>query len=151
MLVSRSDSVLSFSIVAGSIFAKASSVGAKTVNWPLLSVSIRFTLGLSLPDSADVSVFSIGLLDAATVTGSWAMPATEPGPLGTCSAYVAQPAPTRLAAGSALAVVGAAEGDMELLVATEELVADELLSFEHPDTPSTASAARLAAESALWW
>ena len=33
-----------------------------------------------------VSVLSIGLFDAATVTGSCAIPATEPGPSGTCSA-----------------------------------------------------------------
>ena len=48
MLVSRSESVLSFSSVAGSILAKASSVGANTVNpGLLLSVSTRFTFGLS--------------------------------------------------------------------------------------------------------
>ena len=86
MLVSRSESVLSFSIVAGSILANASSVGAKTVNSLPLSVSTRLTFGFSLPDSADVSVVSTGLFDAATVTGSCDIPATEPGPLGTCSA-----------------------------------------------------------------
>jgi hypothetical protein len=47
MLVSRSESVLSFSIVAGSSLANASSVGAKTVNSPLLRVSTRLTFGLS--------------------------------------------------------------------------------------------------------
>ena len=78
---------------------------------PLLRVSTRFTFGLSLPDSAEVSVVSIGLLDAATATGSCAMPVTEPGPVGTFSAYPAQPVPTRSAAGSAmvLAIAGADE------------------------------------------
>src|ERR1700738_252315 len=99
-------------MVAASTLAKASSVGANTVRPGLLfNVSTRFTFGLSLPDSADVSVVSTGLLDAATATGSWAMPATEPGPLGTFSAYPAQPEPTRFAAGSAAAapVYGSAD------------------------------------------
>ncbi len=80
MLVNRSESVLSLSMVAGSILANASSVGANTVNSPPLSVSTRFTFGFSWPDSAEVSVVSIGLFDAATVTGASAMPLTEPGP-----------------------------------------------------------------------
>jgi len=86
MLVSSAESVLSFSMVAGSILANASSVGAKTVNSPPLSVSTRFTFGLSCPEIAFVSVVSIGLLEAATATGSIAIPATEPGPVGTFSA-----------------------------------------------------------------
>ena len=47
MLVSRFESVFSFSMVAGSILANASSVGANTVNSPPLSVSTRLTFGLS--------------------------------------------------------------------------------------------------------
>ena len=74
------------SIVAGSIFLNASSVGANTVNSPLLSVSTRLTSGFSWPDRAAVSVVSIGLLDAATATGSMAMPATEAGAGRDCSA-----------------------------------------------------------------
>src|SRR6185312_6723740 len=94
MLVSRSESVFSFSIVAGSILANASSVGAKTVNSPPLSVSTRLTSGLTWPEIALVSVVSIGLLDAATATGSIAIPATEPGPVGTFSAYAVHDGPT---------------------------------------------------------
>ena len=87
MLVSSAESVLSFSMVAGSIFANASSVGANTVNSPLLSVSTRLTFGLSWPESA------CGQRGQHRVVrrrdrrpGSCAMPATEPGPSGTCSA-----------------------------------------------------------------
>src|SRR6478609_4534002 len=132
MLVSRSESVLSFSIVAGSILANASSVGANTVNSPLFKVSIRLTFGLSLPDSAWVSVLSIGLLEAATVTGSCAIPATEPGPSGTCLAYAAQPEPTRLAAGSAAAFVVDVAAELDSDVADAELSElDDELSLEH--------------------
>ena len=67
-------------------FANAESTGANTVNSPPLRVSTRFTLGLNLPDTVAVRVFRIGLLLAATATGSAAMPATEPLPSGTCSA-----------------------------------------------------------------
>src|SRR4051812_27275847 len=76
MLVSNGASVLSFSRVAASILANASSVGAITVNSPPLRVSTRFTPGLSLPETAAVSVVSIGLFEAAVATGSLAMPAT---------------------------------------------------------------------------
>ncbi|BBX94561.1 hypothetical protein MBOE_62100 [Mycolicibacterium boenickei] len=69
-------------------------------------MSTRFTFGFSLPETAAVSVVSSGLCDAATVTGSWAIPMTDPGPDGTFSAYDAQPGPTRSDAGSA--AIGAA-------------------------------------------
>ena len=55
-------------MVAASILANASSVGANTVNSPPLSVSTRLTFGLSLPDSAEFSVVSTGLLAVAAVT-----------------------------------------------------------------------------------
>jgi hypothetical protein len=134
--------------------ANASSVGAKTVNSPPLSVSTRFTFGFSCPDSAWVSVLSIGLLEAATVTGSAAMPVTEPGPDGTCSAYAAQLVPTRLAAGSAAALDGA--DDVALSAADDAaLVADDALlddsSLEHAAAPNTANALRPAAARALRW
>ena len=66
--------------------ANASSVGANTVNSPPLSVSTRLTFGLSLPDSAEFSVVSTGLLAVAAVTEPAAIPATDPGPVGTFSA-----------------------------------------------------------------
>ena len=75
----------SFTVAFGS-FANAESTGAKTVNWPLLSVSTRSTFGFSLPETAAISVLSSGLLPAATATGSAAMPATEPVPFGTALA-----------------------------------------------------------------
>src|SRR6516164_11736909 len=103
MLVSITASVFKVSTVAGGSLANASSTGANTVNWPPLRVSTRFTLGFSCPDTADVSVVSSGLFDAATATGSWAIPATEPGPVGTFCAYAAQPGPTRPLIGSAAA------------------------------------------------
>src|SRR3954465_15320609 len=113
-------------MVAGSILANASSVGANTVSPGLpFNVSTRLTFGLSLPDSADVNVLSIGLLDAATATGSWAIPATEPAPLGTCSAYVAQPVPTRSAAGSA--ATGLLDGAADVMAWAVEDSAGELL------------------------
>src|SRR5439155_758533 len=62
------------------------SVGANTVNSLPLRVSTRFTFGLSLPDTAEVSVVSSGLFDAATATGSCAIPVTDPGPVGFCAA-----------------------------------------------------------------
>src|ERR1700712_334898 len=118
MLFSRGASTLSLSMVAASSFANASSVGAITVNSPPLRVSTRFTPGLSLPDTAAVSVVSIGLFDAAVAPGSLAMPATEPGPSGTCLAYAAQLLPTRPEAGSAAPVMGAL--DDELLITLED-------------------------------
>src|SRR3954470_14246395 len=104
MLVSRSESVFNFSIVAGSSLANASSVGAKTVNSPPLRVSTRLTLGFSCPETALVKVVSIGLFDAATATGSIAIPATEPGPVGTFCAYAVHAGPTS-SADAVLAVV----------------------------------------------
>ena len=38
------------------------------------------------PETAAVNVVSNGLFDAATATGSCAIPVTEPGPVGTCAA-----------------------------------------------------------------
>ena len=73
-------------MVAGSILANASSTGAKTVNSSPFSVSTRLTSGFSWPETAAVSVVSIGLFEAATATGSVDMPTTEPGPSGTASA-----------------------------------------------------------------
>ena len=90
-------------MVAGAILANASSTGANTVNSPPLRVSTRFTSGLSLPDRADVRVVNIGLFEAATATGSCAMPMTEAGPVGFFAAYPAHPGPTSPAAGSACA------------------------------------------------
>jgi hypothetical protein len=79
-----------------------------------------------------------------------AMPATEPGPDGTCSAYPAQPLPTRSAAGSAAALV---EGEAEAVVAAalDEVVLSLLLEasveepLEHAATPKIATALRPAA------
>ena len=77
---------MSVASVLASTFLKAESTGAKTVNSPLLRVSTRLTLGFSLPETAATSVVSSGLLDAAVATGSFAMPSTEPAPLGTALA-----------------------------------------------------------------
>src|SRR5271154_707354 len=123
MLVSRGASVLSLSMVAESTLANASSVGAITVNSPPLRVSTRFTPGLSFPDKADVSVVSTGLLEAAVATGSAVIPATEPGPVGTCLAYPAQPVPTRSAAGSAFAV---GDGAAEVIAMLDDALAAAL-------------------------
>src|ERR1700709_102764 len=125
MLFSNGASTLSLSRVAESSLANASSVGAITVNWPPFSGSTSFTLGLSLPDTAAVSVVSSGLFEAAVATGSCAMPVTEPGPLGTFSACPLQPVPTRLAGGKAGVV---AEDDSGAVMATaDELVVALLL------------------------
>ena len=102
-------------MVAGSIFANASSTGANTVNSSPFRVSTRFTSGFSWPETAAVSVVSSGLFDAAVATGSVDMPSTEPAPSGTCSAYAAHPAPTRSAAGSISSMassLGVASSDM---------------------------------------
>src|SRR5215212_6193993 len=93
-LVSRPASVFSVATVLASTLPKAESTGAKTVNSPPFSVSTRLTFGFSLPETAATRFFSSGLLDAATATGSFAMPSTEPAPLGTALAYSAQPGPT---------------------------------------------------------
>ncbi|GAA2560426.1 hypothetical protein GCM10010409_40300 [Mycolicibacterium diernhoferi] len=79
------------------------------------------------------------------MTGSAAMPSTEPGPVGTCSAYAAQPLPTSAPAGAAIVVEGS--GAIEEVIDsvmedTEELAS--LLSVddpEHADNPSAATAA----------
>src|SRR6478752_10477482 len=145
MPLSRSESVLSFSRVAASILANAASVGANTVSPGLLfRVSTRFTFGLSLPDSAEVSVLSIGLLDAATATGSCAMPATDPGPLGTCSAYAAHPVPTRLAPGLAIGL-GATEVVAAIAVVLVVAASGDAGSLEHAAAPKIATAVRAAA------
>ena len=62
-------------------------------------------LRVELPEIALVSVVSIGLLDAATATGSIAIPATEPGPVGTFSAYAVHDGPTSSADAGRPAVV----------------------------------------------
>src|SRR6478735_9005144 len=113
------ESVLSASMVAGSIFAKASSTGANTVNSLPFRVSTRLTSGLSLPLTADTRVVRSGLLDAATATGSCDMPSTEPAPLGTASAYAWQPEPTRLAAGSIVSAV--IDGDDSVVGAEDDI------------------------------
>src|ERR1700756_1333654 len=107
MPLSSLESVLSWSIVAAGSLSNAAFVGAKTVYWPLLRVSTRFTFGFSLPDSAAVRVLSIGLFDAAVATGSCAIPATDPGLVGFCAAYCEHPGPIRSAAGSAMVDVAA--------------------------------------------
>src|SRR6476469_7188691 len=101
-------------MVAGGILPKASSVGANTVNSPPLRVLTRLTLGLSWPDSAAVSVVSSGLFDAATVTGSAAIPMTEPGPTGTWRTWSPHPGPT----GSAVAVAADRDSIPEAATAT---------------------------------
>ena len=107
-----------------------------------------------MPDNAEVSVVSIGLFDAAVATGSCAMPATDPGPVGFWAAYSEQPGPMRSAAGSALPDDGADDGAE--LVATETLAdvallvpCDAGLLLEHPATPAIAIAARAAAATDL--
>jgi hypothetical protein len=82
-----------------------------------------------------------------------AMPVTEPGPLGTFSAYPAQPVPTKSAAGSAAAFAeGAAEVmACELDESVEALPLDASVAFplEHAATPKIATALRPVAASAL--
>lgn len=99
----------------------------------------------------------MGLFDAATVTGSAAMPATEPGPSGTCSAYAAHPDPMRADAGSAL---GAADDVVISLVAdstadSAELVAEDAVldasSLEQAAAPKMARAAKPAAAVVFRW
>src|SRR5664279_264554 len=75
-------------MVAASTLAKAESTGAKTVKSPLLRVLTRFTPGLTWPETALVRVVSSGLFEAAVATGSFAIPPTEPDPLGTWAAEV---------------------------------------------------------------
>src|ERR1700677_1026676 len=146
MLLSSGASVFSLSMVAAGSLSNAAFVGANTVYWPLLRVSTRFTFGFSLPDNAEVRVVSIGLFDAAVATGSWAIPATDPGPLGCCAAEAEQPDPTRSAAGSAVADVVAVIAGAAMLVAGIALVVPWAagLLLEHPEKPTTAIAARLA-------
>src|SRR6476660_2678356 len=150
MLDSRSESVFNFSMVAGSIFANAASVGANTVNSLPLSVSTRFTFGFSLPDTAAARVVNSGLFDAATATGSCAVPVTEPGPVGFWAAQSAQPAPTRLAPGSSGWSIGFGAA---LVAAMVELagcaVAEVEAPSEHADRPRIAIADTAATEIAL--
>jgi hypothetical protein len=84
------------------------------------------------------------------------MPATEPGPLGTFSAYPAQPVPTRSEAGAAAALdEGAADvmaGALEELAELAEallLEASVAGPVEHAATPKIATALRPVAASAL--
>ena len=86
MLVSVAESVLSDSMVAGSIFANASSIGAKTVNSSPLRVSTRLTSGLSWPETAAVRVVSSGLFDAAVGDRVLGHALDRAGAVGTCSA-----------------------------------------------------------------
>ena len=103
-----------------------------------------------MPDSAEVKVVSIGLFDAAVATGSCAMPATEPGPVGFWAAYSEQPGPIRSAAGSALADEGAELTVADTLAEVALLVPwDAGLLLEQPATPAIAIAARAAAATDL--
>src|SRR5262249_13832924 len=111
------------------------------VNSPPLSVSTRLTFGFSLPDTAAVSVVNNGLFDAATVTGSCAMPVTEPGPVGTLLAYVEQPGPTRSAAGSVDPTMGGLVIGAAAAVVDGVDGAELAMSLEHADRPNTATAA----------
>ncbi len=124
-------------MVAGSIFANASSTGANTVNSSPLRVSTRFTSGLSSPLTAETSVVSIGLLDAATATGSCDMPWIEPAPSGTCSAYASQPGPTRFAAGSMVSGADSDVSDVSGVVGSAGSSAESPPPMEHPASTST--------------
>jgi hypothetical protein len=80
------------------------------------------------------------------------MPATEPGPLGTFSAYPAQPVPTRSAAGSAIAAGDGAGGviaRLDELGAALPPDASAVESFEHAATPKIATALKAAAANFL--
>jgi hypothetical protein len=68
------------------------------------------------------------------------MPVTEPGPVGTCFAYPAQPVPTRSVAGPAIAVGDGAAAP--LLVLLEAAVEE---SFEHAARLKMATALKPAA------
>src|SRR5699024_6157211 len=128
-VVSSSASVPSWSMVASSTCSKASSIGAKTVYSPLLSVSTRSTSGFTSPETACTSVVSSGLLEAAVATGSCAMPSTEPGPSGLASAYSEQPAPTIIPAGSAIASPVSDDGEDSI---SEEVIGAEVSSDPTP-------------------
>jgi hypothetical protein len=81
-----------------------------------------------------------------------AMPETEPAPDGTCSAYAAQLAPTRSAAGSAIA---AGDGTGGVIAMLDELGAalppdaSAVESFEHAAAPKIATALKAAAANFL--
>ena len=85
---------------------------------------------------------SNGLFDAATATGSCAIPVTEPGPDGTCWAYAAHPVPMR----SAAALVGAGAAAVLVSAAAADVAdvsdAPVLLPPEHAAAPKIATAAR---------
>src|SRR3712207_702169 len=107
MLVSVFFSAITFLRSAAGIFLNASLVGAKTVIAG--AVFSESTRPASL--TAETSVDSTGLFDAAVATGSWAMPAKLPGSdesVGTA----AQPAPKFIIEvdmlGAALVAIGAA-------------------------------------------
>ena len=85
-LVSVALSVLRLSIVAGSILANAESIGAKTVNSPPLRVSDQVDVRVELAGDCRGQGGEQRLLDAAVATGSWAIPLTDPAPLGTAAA-----------------------------------------------------------------
>jgi hypothetical protein len=106
-----------------------------------------------LPDNAEVNVVSIGLLEAAVATGSCAMPATDPGPVGFFAAYSEQPGPIRSAAGSAFVDGAALLGAPEALIAGADaellLPSAAGLLLEHPEKPAIATAASAAAAKVL--
>ena len=72
------------------------------------------------------------------------MPATEPGPLGTCSAYAAHPVPTRLAPGLAIGL-GATEVVAAIAVVLVVAASGDAGSLEHAAAPKIATAVRAAA------
>ncbi|BBX03221.1 hypothetical protein MMOR_41570 [Mycolicibacterium moriokaense] len=80
------------------------------------------------------------------------MPVTDPGPVGTCSAYAAHPVPTRFAPGPAIGVAlgVAAMGDAGSVTADVVEPASVELSLEHDTAPNIATAPRPAATIALW-
>lgn len=94
-------------------------------------------------------VFSIGLFDAATATGSCAIPSTEPAPVGTIAAYSAHPGPTRpvdaacmspVISGDVMPCVGSAAAPESALPESSE---------EQADSPRTAIADRLTAAAVI--
>ena len=106
-----------------------------------------------MPDSAWVSVFSIGLFDAATVTGSCAMPATEPGAVGHLLG-VGRAARTDQVGGGLSTAIGA-DGEV-VAVALDGCRSPPMSSerwsscrSEHAERPRTAIAAMVAAVSVL--
>lgn len=65
--------VLSVLMVVGLIFVKVLFMGVNMVNLLLLSVLMRFMLGLSCLFMVEIRVVSIGLFDVVMVMGFWDM------------------------------------------------------------------------------